>query len=90
MLINLVPDVPDTMTQLASDFVTITEPIDHPRAIQFVARNDPGQLTELVALIDNGVVEVQADARPLESLADLHREAERGAIHGKVILTMEK
>ncbi|WP_245740351.1 alcohol dehydrogenase catalytic domain-containing protein [Nonomuraea maritima] len=90
VLINLVADVPASVTRLAKEFVSITQPIEHPRAVQFVARNDPGQLTELVALIDKGVVDVKADARPLESLADLHRAAERGAIRGKVILKVEK
>lgn len=90
VLINLVADVPASVTRLAKEFVSITQPIEHPRAVQFVARNDPGQLTELVALIDKGVVDVKADARPLESLADLHRAAERGVIRGKVILKVEK
>ncbi|GII94147.1 alcohol dehydrogenase catalytic domain-containing protein [Sinosporangium siamense] len=44
----------------------------------------------LVALIDKGVVDVEADTRPLESLADLHRDAERGLIRGKVTLIVEK
>lgn len=90
VLINLVADVPASVTELANEFVSVTQPIEHPRAVRFVARNDPGQLSELVALIDRGVVEVQADARPLESLADLHREAERGVIRGKVTLRVEK
>ncbi|MET9343241.1 zinc-binding dehydrogenase [Nonomuraea sp. NPDC003804] len=90
VLINLVPGVPASVTGLARRFVSITEPIEHPRAVRFVARNDPGQLAELVALIDKGVVKVEADARPLESLADVHRAAERGAVRGKVILKVEK
>ncbi|GLX02263.1 hypothetical protein Misp02_63490 [Microtetraspora sp. NBRC 16547] len=90
VLINLVADVPASVTRLAREFVSITQPIEHPRAVQFVARNNPGQLTELVALIDKGVVDVKADARPLESLADLHRAAERGLIRGKIILKVEK
>ncbi len=89
VLINLVPDLPSSVTELAEEFVSITQPIVHPRAVQFVARNDPDQLTELVALIDKGLVDVEADVRPLESLADLHREAERGLVRGKVVLTLE-
>lgn len=89
VLINLVPDVPASVTGLAREFVSITRPIEHPRAVQFVARNDPGQLTELVALIDEGVVHVEADAHPLESLADLHRAAERGLLRGKVVVRVE-
>ncbi|MEV0969646.1 hypothetical protein [Microtetraspora glauca] len=89
VLINLVADVPASVTRLAKEFVSITQPIEHPRAVQFVARNDPGQLAELVALIDKGVVHVEADVRPLESLADLHRAAERGLIRGKAIVEVE-
>ncbi|WP_432931569.1 zinc-binding dehydrogenase [Microbispora sp. CA-135349] len=89
VLINLVPDLPASVTELAEEFVSITQPIVHPHAVRFVARNDPGQLTELVALIDKGLVDVEAVVRPLESLADLHREAERGLVRGKVVLTVE-
>ncbi|MFF0312165.1 NADP-dependent oxidoreductase [Streptosporangium sp. NPDC004379] len=90
VLINLVPGVPGSVTELAGEFVSVTEPIEHPRAVRFVTRNDPGQLSELVALIDEGVVDVRADVRPLESLADLHRAAERGDIRGKIVLKVEK
>ncbi|WP_244894174.1 alcohol dehydrogenase catalytic domain-containing protein [Planobispora rosea] len=90
VLINLVADVPASVTELAEEFVSITQPIEHPRAVRFVARNDPGQLAELVALIDEGVVGVKVDTRPLESLADLHRAAERGLIRGKITLKVEK
>ncbi|WP_245658100.1 zinc-binding dehydrogenase [Microtetraspora malaysiensis] len=89
VLINLVADVPASVTRLAKEFVSITQPIEHPRAVRFVARNDPGQLAELAALIDKGVVHVTADVRPLESLADLHRAAERGRVRGKVVLNVE-
>ncbi|MGW2221046.1 alcohol dehydrogenase catalytic domain-containing protein [Nonomuraea sp. NPDC001684] len=87
VLINLVADVPGSVTELAAEFVSITRPIEHPRAVHFVARNDPGQLAELVALIDAGAVDVEAAVRPLEALADVHREAERGLVRGKVTLT---
>ncbi|MEU6717922.1 zinc-binding dehydrogenase [Nonomuraea sp. NPDC046802] len=89
VLINLVADVPASVTRLAERFVSITRPIEHPRAVHFVARNDPGQLAELVALIDKGVVGVQADVRPLQALAELHRAAERGLVRGKVIVKVE-
>ncbi|MFC4014312.1 alcohol dehydrogenase catalytic domain-containing protein [Nonomuraea purpurea] len=89
VLINLVADVPASVTRLAERFVSITRPIEHPRAVHFVARNDPGQLAELVALIDKGVVGVQADVRPLEALAEVHRAAERGLVRGKVIVKVE-
>ncbi|NUW36637.1 NADP-dependent oxidoreductase [Nonomuraea sp. SMC257] len=90
VLINLVAAVPASVTALAEEFVSISQPIEHPRAVQFVARNDPSRLTELVALIDKGVVDVTAEVRPLESLADLHRAAERGAIRGKVVVEVER
>ncbi|MEV4474540.1 zinc-binding dehydrogenase [Nonomuraea sp. NPDC049504] len=89
VLINLVPDVPASVTRLARAFVSITQPIAHPHAVQFVARNDVGQLSELVALIDSGAVRVEADVRPLEALADLHRDAERGRVRGKVVVTID-
>ncbi|MFI6906971.1 alcohol dehydrogenase catalytic domain-containing protein [Nonomuraea sp. NPDC050394] len=75
-------------TVITGAFVSITRPIGHPRAVHFVARNDPGQLAELVALIDKGVVDVEVSARPLAALADLHRAAERGNIRGKVTVNM--
>ncbi|MFF4418342.1 alcohol dehydrogenase catalytic domain-containing protein [Streptosporangium sp. NPDC001559] len=90
VLINLVADVPASVTELAEEFVSITRPIEHPRAVRFVARNDPGQLAELVALIDEGVVDVTVDVRPLDSLADLHHEAEHGLIRGKIVLKVGK
>ncbi|MFC4536361.1 alcohol dehydrogenase catalytic domain-containing protein [Sphaerisporangium dianthi] len=90
VLINLVADPPASVTRLAEEFVSITGPIEHPRAVRFVARNDPGGLAELVALIDEGVVEVEVDARPLESLAEVHRAAERGMIRGKVVVKVVK
>lgn len=86
VLINLAPDIPASVTRLANEFVSITQPIEHPHAVQFLTRNDPDQLTELVALIDRGVVHVNVEVRTLESLADLHRAAERGHIRGKVIV----
>ncbi|WP_249345318.1 NADP-dependent oxidoreductase [Microbispora sp. H11081] len=89
VLINLVPGAPASVTELAEHVVSITRLIADPPAVHFVTRNDPGQLTELVALIDKGLVDVKADVRPLESLADVHREAERGLVRGKVVLTPE-
>ncbi|GII81419.1 NADPH:quinone reductase [Sphaerisporangium rufum] len=90
VLLNLVPGAPDAVSGLAEDVVSIAGPIDHPRAVRFVARNDPGQLAELVALIDRGVVRVEVDARPLASLAEVHRAAERGLTRGKIVLKVAK
>ncbi|MBB5081844.1 alcohol dehydrogenase catalytic domain-containing protein [Nonomuraea endophytica] len=89
VLINLVAELPASVTRLAEEFVSVTRPIEHPQAVHFVARNDPGQLAELVALIDKGVVDVEVDARPLAALADLHRAAERGNVRGKVTVNMD-
>ncbi|MES9537343.1 zinc-binding dehydrogenase [Actinomadura sp. NPDC000600] len=51
------------------------------------ARNGPGQLAELVALIDAGAVRVDATAsRPLTELPAVHRDAEAGRTSGKAIL----
>ncbi|WP_308250627.1 alcohol dehydrogenase catalytic domain-containing protein [Nonomuraea rhizosphaerae] len=67
--------------------VTVTVPIDSPRARHFVTRNDAAQLAELVALIDKGELTVEvAESRPLSALADVHRRAEAGQLHGKVVL----
>ncbi|WP_344453692.1 zinc-binding dehydrogenase [Actinomadura kijaniata] len=57
------------------------------RAVHFVARNDTAQLAALVGLVDAGAVRVEAAARPLRELADVHRAGEAGEIAGKVVLT---
>ncbi|MEV4083781.1 zinc-binding dehydrogenase [Nonomuraea fuscirosea] len=50
-------------------------------------RADPGQLTRLAELIDEGglLVEV-AESHPLSGLADVHRRAEAGDLRGKITL----
>lgn len=56
-------------------------------AKRFVARNDPAQLAELIALIDAGVVRVDITAaRSLAELAAVHRDLEAGRISGKTIV----
>ncbi|HEY2551606.1 MAG TPA: NADP-dependent oxidoreductase [Streptosporangiaceae bacterium] len=55
--------------------------------VHFVARNDTGHLAALVKLIDIGAVRVNISAcRPLTDLASVHRDAESGRTHGKIIL----
>ena len=59
-----------------------------PAGTHFIVRNDAGDLAELVALVDAGVVRVEvADRRPITELAAVHREAERGALTGKTVLS---
>ncbi|GGR12677.1 NADPH:quinone reductase [Actinoplanes ianthinogenes] len=63
--------------------VSVTVPV----GVHFVARNDPGQLAELAALIDAGVIRVDVSgSRPLTELAAVHRDAEAGRLRGKTIL----
>jgi NADPH:quinone reductase-like Zn-dependent oxidoreductase len=59
-----------------------------PGFVHFVARDDPAQLSELVSLVDAGVVTVDVTAiRPMTELAQVHAEAESGALPaGKTIL----
>lgn len=64
--------------------VSVTVPV----GVHFVARNDPGDLAALVALVDAGVVRIDVAAvRPLTDLAAVHRDAEAGRTRGKTILT---
>ncbi|NUR87625.1 MAG: zinc-binding dehydrogenase [Nonomuraea sp.] len=82
LVLNLAPIAPP----LAGErIVTITLPA--PGATHFITRNDPAQLAELVALVDAGVVRVEiAERHPLGALAEIHRRAEAGDIHGKIII----
>ncbi|WP_433476842.1 NADP-dependent oxidoreductase [Spirillospora sp. CA-142024] len=72
--------------------VSITVPVEPPAGARvtaghFVARNDPEQLAELVALVDKGVLRVDIGAaRPLAELAAVHADAEAGRTSGKTIL----
>ncbi|GAA4604095.1 NADP-dependent oxidoreductase [Actinoplanes octamycinicus] len=89
-VLNLVDIGPAQVAELLSKvrpggvLVSVTVPV----GVHFVARDDPGQLAELVALIDAGVVRVDiAGSRPLTELAAVHRDAEAGRLRGKTILT---
>ncbi|GAA3753471.1 NADP-dependent oxidoreductase [Plantactinospora mayteni] len=72
--------------------VSATAPVEAPagspvRSTRFVVRNDPAQLTELVELVDAGIVALDvADSRPLAELASVHRDAEAGRTRGKTLL----
>ncbi|GIG85983.1 NADP-dependent oxidoreductase [Plantactinospora endophytica] len=97
-LLNLVPVDPAqgaallALVRPGGILVSATGPVEAPagspvRTTRFVVRNDPGQLTELVGLVDAGIVRVEvADARPLAELASVHRAAEAGRTRGKTIL----
>lgn len=65
--------------------VSISTPIpSHPH---FIARNDPAQLAEIVALVDGGDLRVEvAERRPLTDLAAVHRDSEAGRTRGKIIV----
>jgi NADPH:quinone reductase-like Zn-dependent oxidoreductase len=52
-----------------------------------VVRYEPAQLTELVKLVDAGVVLVDATAYPLDAMAEIHRLSEAGRIRGKITVT---
>ncbi|TDC56867.1 NADP-dependent oxidoreductase [Actinomadura sp. KC345] len=72
--------------------VSITVPVEAPSgagvtSTHFVARDDPGQVAELVALVDAGVLRVDISAAvPLAELAAVHRDAEAGLTGGKTII----
>jgi NADPH:quinone reductase-like Zn-dependent oxidoreductase len=58
------------------------------RAENMYVRSDAAQLTEISALVAAGRVTVQVtDRRPFADLAEVHRAAEAGTLHGKTILT---
>lgn len=72
--------------------VSITGPVEPQAGARvatghFVARNDPAQLAELVALVDAGAVRVDIGAaRPLAEVAAVHSDAEAGRGGGKTVL----
>jgi NADPH:quinone reductase-like Zn-dependent oxidoreductase len=72
--------------------VSIATPVQPPAgadvtAVHLVARNDPGQLAEIVALVDAGALRVDiAETRPLAELAQVHARSEAGRTRGKIIM----
>ncbi|MCX5265696.1 NADP-dependent oxidoreductase [Streptomyces sp. NBC_00199] len=98
VLLNLVPLSRAEAASLVSvvrpggRIVSIATPIEVPAdagvtATHMVARNDVTQLTELVRLVDAGVVTVDiSEVRPLAELPAVHRLSEAGRIRGKVVL----
>ncbi|GGO75643.1 NmrA family NAD(P)-binding protein [Nonomuraea cavernae] len=93
VVLNLAGITPEAAGELAAlarpdgVIVTVATPIDSPRATHFVSRNDPGQLAELVALIDAGRLTVEiAESHPLTGLHHIHLRAESGQTRGKIII----
>lgn len=73
--------------------VTVATPIEAGAesgvtAWHMVTRNDPADLATLVKLVDAGVLRPVITARrTLADLPELHRQAEAGGTHGKIIMT---
>jgi NADPH:quinone reductase-like Zn-dependent oxidoreductase len=98
LVLNLVPLKPETAPMLCGvirpggTLVSVTGPVEPPVGMRvttrhFLARNDPKQLAELLALVENGALRVDITAtRPLADLPAVHRDAEAGRLSGKVIL----
>ena len=81
------PEEAAALAHLGKRIITVATPI--PGGRHFVMRNNPSDLAALVRLIDAGKVRpVITDRRPLSDLPALHRQAEAGALHGKVIVTL--
>jgi len=73
--------------------VTVATPIEAAAdsgvpAQHMITRNDPADLAALVRLVDAGVLRLDITARrSLADLPELHRLAESGGTHGKIIVT---
>ena len=71
--------------------ITVATPIESSASVtarHIVTRNDPADLATLVRLVDDGVLRlVITDRRTLGDLPELHRLAESGGTHGKIIVT---
>ncbi|KQV07372.1 NADP-dependent oxidoreductase [Leifsonia sp. Root112D2] len=99
MLLNLAPISPEGFTALVarvrdggvvvSTTPTVPTPGDEQRQVRAVTiflHPDADALTQLVALIDSGELTVEIARRvPLSELPAIHRQAEAGEIHGKVV-----
>jgi NADPH:quinone reductase-like Zn-dependent oxidoreductase len=70
--------------------ISAAAPVPAPPGVtssHMVVRYDTSQLTELVKLVDAGIVTVDvAETHSLDALADVHRRSEAGAIRGKVTI----
>ncbi|MFI6025427.1 NADP-dependent oxidoreductase [Amycolatopsis magusensis] len=100
VLLNLAPISPDGFTALAarvrdggvvvSTTPTVTTPGDEERNVRaatIFVHPDAEVLSGLVTLVDSGDLHVEIARRvPLSELPALHRQAEAGEIHGKVVV----
>lgn len=98
MILNLASVAPAALTDLArlvrpGGIVLSTVPPSMPeetngvRAEVVFVRSDPGQLAELVAMVDAGELHVDvAERLPLSELPAVHARADAGALPGKVVL----
>jgi NADPH:quinone reductase-like Zn-dependent oxidoreductase len=95
VVLNLVPGAAAALVSAVRPggiAVSVTGPVDMPagsevRSAHFVARNDIGQLAEIVALIDAGELTVDVtEVHALSELAEVHRRSEAGLTRGKIVL----
>jgi NADPH:quinone reductase-like Zn-dependent oxidoreductase len=99
VVLNLAPTSPQEtarLVDLVADggaFVSTTTPGPEDagrgvRTAQVFARSDAAQLTELVARVDAGELQIEvAERRPLTDLAAVHDQATAGRLPGKTVLT---
>lgn len=102
VLLNLAPITPEGFAAMAtrvrdggvvvSTTPRVPTPSDEERGVRGVTvfvRPDAEVLAELVRLIDGGELRVEiSDRVPLSGLAELHRRADAGEIHGKVVVVV--
>jgi NADPH:quinone reductase-like Zn-dependent oxidoreductase len=98
VVLNLVANSPEDAEALAGlvadggIFVTATTPAEGDasrgvRTARMAVRSDAAQLAELATKVDAGELRIDvAGRRPLAELADVHRQAEQGALPGKVVI----
>lgn len=70
--------------------VSAAAPVTAPPGVSsshMVVQYDAAQLTDLVKLVDAGVVAVDVTPYPLAAVADIHRLSEAGRIRGKITIT---
>ncbi|GAA0842433.1 NmrA family NAD(P)-binding protein [Streptosporangium amethystogenes subsp. fukuiense] len=97
-VVNLAPVSPEAAVILVSllrpggVIASVTTPVELPAdadvtALHMVARNDTKQLSEIVELLDAGVLVVDvAESHPLSNLTLVHRRSEAGRTHGKITI----
>jgi NADPH:quinone reductase-like Zn-dependent oxidoreductase len=99
VVLNLAPTSPQETAQLVGlvadggAFVSTTTPGPEDagrgvRTVRVFVRSDAAQLTELVARVDAGDLQIEvAERRPLTDLAAIHDQAAAGRLSGKTVLT---